>query len=234
MLDTTLPEPPNGQGEVLEWSASSYRRTVGILAAVTVALVGLRYFGQIGEVGLQNDRIHWWMYVLYLGLAGTSVHYFGHPVLSAGATWVQQGRNWVDTHDLVRVTVGYRGRRRRVLHFEDGSGRRIRSYPYGEARAHQKMWALVHDGILHSVGSGRCDISSEARRLLDIPRDVVANEKSIRRTNVEFVWTGLLMVFLGGFAVFLGVQSSRILPILGGAAVVVVFGWLTYRVTRRM
>ncbi|MDJ0396025.1 hypothetical protein QMK17_22135 [Rhodococcus sp. G-MC3] len=157
-----------------------------------------------------------------------------HPVLSAGERWVQQGRHWVDTYDLVRISVGRRGRRRRVLHFEDGSGRRIRAYPYKEARsANPNMWKLVLAGIMDSAASGRCDPSTEAVRLLDIPRELVINEDSVRRADREFVSTGLVVIALGLFVVFLGIDSSRMLWTAGGAATVVVFGFLTYRVIRR-
>ncbi|WP_072804369.1 hypothetical protein [Rhodococcoides yunnanense] len=232
MAGLGAPEPPNGMGETLEWQRGS---TVGVAALVVVGTV---VFFVVGHRGRPAPSVYsWQVWIGYAIVIAALVYSTWHPALSAGAGWVQMGARWVETRELTTLSVSRRGRKRYFLHFQDASGRRIRGYPLGAARNNPAMWNLVRAGIVESVASGQCDILPEARRILDIPLGLVANETSKRRETSEQFLACLTAAAFGVFVVVVGIDSgvdaSSIQWILGGSILALGSGWLAYGSARR-
>jgi hypothetical protein len=227
MIGTSALQPPDGQGEVLESTRSST-----VVVAVLAVLGTFALFLVERRKGVVFESNSWLLWAVYAAFVVVLIHALWHPPLSAGAAWTQMGNRWVETHRLVRIRISTRGRRRYFLSFEDSSGRRIRGYPLAAARSNPAMWELVRSGILHSVTSGECDITTRARQVLDIPRELVTNEASVRRDRSEGTWAAASVTAFGVILVVIGIDASRISWTVVGAVVALLFGWLTYRFAR--
>ncbi|MEV0947129.1 hypothetical protein [Rhodococcus sp. NPDC049939] len=158
------PPAPEGLGPTLEWSqfATGHRvQAAVIMPALCAAFVTVKEggFGWTGN----------WSYWLLMALTGTFFYWrTGCEWMAAGAVWVQDGPDWVNTYELVRIRFSVDGLRR-VLRIEDAEGRKIHSFGLRDVQSNPQMWNLVYNGILHSVASGNCDISRKARKVLQIP-----------------------------------------------------------------
>ncbi|MFC7449732.1 hypothetical protein [Rhodococcus daqingensis] len=115
----------------------------------------------------------WWWSWLVLGLWLAHGWWFSRHGnwLAAGAVWVQQDKNWVNTYELTKIRFTVSGLNR-VLKLTDSSGRNIYGLVIRDVQSNQPMWDLVYNGILHSVASGDCDISDKARSVLKVPADL--------------------------------------------------------------
>ncbi|WP_232320310.1 hypothetical protein [Rhodococcus sp. WMMA185] len=115
------------------------------------------------------DWVGDWVPWIWMALISAFMYWrTGCEWMAAGSVWVQDGPDWINTYELVRIRFSVDGLRR-VLRIEDSEGRKIHSFGLRNAQSNPLMWDLVYNGILHSVASGNCDISNKARKVLQIP-----------------------------------------------------------------
>lgn len=109
-------------------------------------------------------------WVLSFGAGWLIYKIFSNVWLAAGATWLQNGRYWVDVYQLTEVKIGAAGVNQ-VLRLKDSAGREIRSLKLRDVQRNQALWDLAYNGIRHSVATGGASPSQGTRRILQLPVD---------------------------------------------------------------
>lgn len=163
------PPAPEGCGPVLEW----FQPAVGSMA-VSVGLVtsGLLLVGVILFAGFHSLLQPQAVPVLVGGGVLSAAMVVGDSLLprglinnvrvSAGADWLAVPSGWVDTYELDAVAV--QGTLVPDVVLTDSAGRMIQ-ISVADLQANQRLWDLVHNGLLHSDTQGAV-ISDDARTWL--------------------------------------------------------------------
>ncbi len=162
----TAPAPPEGQGPPLAWFESSHR---GAVIGATGILISM----MLGVTLLQGFSIEWMRYWQpWLALLIVTASFYGfrrRTQVSAGSEWLQrQGGRWVRTYELTRVTAHSRISSIH-LHLVDQDGRRVR-ISNRDIQENDRVWDLVHKGIVHSVIAGGAETNGLLHRAFNIPR----------------------------------------------------------------
>ncbi|QGK69125.1 hypothetical protein GIY23_05870 [Allosaccharopolyspora coralli] len=139
---------PEDRGPALELHIQDKRAVLlGALIVVGIIIVG---------ASLQRGGFEWMSDPIMLGIvavAGIIMAASGWGVrLTAGNDWLHVKRKWVDTHrlksvHLYGVVLGW------TLVLEDAEQRKVRVY-IGTLEANRELWALVYNGLAHSVSAG--------------------------------------------------------------------------------
>lgn len=181
--------PPHGRGPALEVHGNAWwlaPASAAALCALTMVI-----FSLMGEGGSwAKDPFAWGLlavlFVVTL-LREWSVR------LVAGADWLRVNRQWVDTYQLSRITLrgvwfGW------MLRLRDADGRRVRTY-ITDLEANPKLWALVHNGLAHSVRSG-AEVNNLAAGMLRLRPGLDSVRDQIRRPKIpdRTAWTFLLII----------------------------------------
>lgn len=119
-----IPEPPPGQGSVLEYFQLSKKGAIspGIFAMGLLILYGSAKLHGFGWLIKFRD---WPLWLIVISMF--PLYYFSLRAnrISAGAEWFQYGKKWVRTYELARISLEPSGPK---LMFElvDRSGRNVR------------------------------------------------------------------------------------------------------------
>lgn len=130
------------------------------------ALLILAALGTLGQGGF--GWVHeWWVWLILILDGGAMYRACIIDWQAAGAAWVQDGKAWVNTYELVRVKYSADGQNR-VLQLEDAGGG---SCPRSSSATWRRtrrcgIWSTT---ILHSIASGNCEVSPKTRKILKIP-----------------------------------------------------------------
>lgn len=157
---------PPGQGPVLEHYRPSNRTALGVgivWACIMFAYMSLRLRG----LSWTTDPHLWsvWLIVLcaipvlYLALRKDRV--------AAGAFWLKNGKQWVRTYELAKISLKPSGMNL-MLQLIDHGGRKVR-IRWNLIQENRALWDLVYNGILHSVCLGHAQADAGARRHLKLP-----------------------------------------------------------------
>lgn len=159
-----VPQPPDGQGPVLEWhykSRESQLLQFAIMAAIAVVFV------TILDGGFGWIRV-WYLWVIVIAgsllvlLAARTQRY------SSGADWFMHRKDFVRTYELTSIKF--------IKDFGDGDIE-LDDRHGGGVRAsltavwdNPDLWDLVYNGIRHSVADGAQvnDLAVERLRLFDV------------------------------------------------------------------
>ncbi len=164
---------PADLGPALEWDAgTSAIAPWKIVAACFVVFAVLGVLNTRGFDWLTDLRSFWWMWLVFAAICAFLVWRLKSDLLAAGAVWVQSEKVWIRTYELASIDVGATGHRR-ALHLADADGRSIYGLTIIDAQSNPLMWNLIYNGILHSVASGRCEISERAQAVLEIPSALI-------------------------------------------------------------
>ncbi|MER5392697.1 hypothetical protein [Saccharopolyspora sp. NPDC002686] len=139
---------PDGRGPALDVFIQD-RRTVllGSLIVMGVIVIG---------ASLQRGSFEWMSDPVMLGIVGVAglimVLRGWSTRLTAGSDWLRVNRKWIDTYKITNihlygVIVGW------TLVLQDENGRKVRTY-LGSLEANRELWALVYNGLAHSVRTG--------------------------------------------------------------------------------
>ncbi|MGH3491679.1 MAG: hypothetical protein ACRDRL_08625, partial [Sciscionella sp.] len=154
---------PSDRGPIFEWSQESPRGALNgglIMALILAAFLSLKYGGFIWVT-------IWWWWLIIVGFSLLVARAFSNVWLAAGASWVQYGKEWVDTYTLTDVKIGAAGVNQ-MLRLTDFAGRKI-SLKLRQTQRNPALWDLVYNGILHSVVTGQADPPKGTRRILKLP-----------------------------------------------------------------
>ncbi|GAB3692636.1 hypothetical protein GCM10027597_49770 [Saccharopolyspora tripterygii] len=134
--------------------------------------------------------------------------------LTAGADWLRVNRHWVNTYDLaeIRLSGAIRGW---TLHLTDRDGHKVRTY-IATIETNRKLWALVYNGMSHSVHNG-AKINNLAAGILRLRPGFEELRTEAHRPTIpdRVAWTFLFLIV----AVFAAVYVFR--PDLLGPALAV-------------
>lgn len=141
-------QTPDERGPALDVFIQDKRTVLlGSLIVMGVIIIG---------ASLQRGSFEWMSDPVMLGivgLAGLIMLVSGWNVhLTAGADWLRVNRKWVDTYRITKIHLyGIVFGWTLVLH--DADGRKVRVY-IGSLEANRELWALVYNGLAHSVRAG--------------------------------------------------------------------------------
>lgn len=158
------PDPPPGEGPVLEYFKRSRRESL------TYALIGagiLALGGTLISRGL--DWIDDWFY--WALILATALLFFALgriEVFAAGAQWFKFRKKWVRTYELTEVKVKARAAGQLLLVLTDRHNHRVTA-PLNTLIQNRELWDLVYNGILHSVHKNHVQTNRSARKLLKLP-----------------------------------------------------------------
>ncbi|MEW2501499.1 hypothetical protein AB0878_13555 [Amycolatopsis sp. NPDC047767] len=98
------PPTPDGRGPALEWRQETPKSALwaGVVTALIVLGLPTANSGGVGRVQKPGLAFFW---VLALGGGWLIYKIFSNVWLAAGATWLQNGRYWVDLYHLTEVAV---------------------------------------------------------------------------------------------------------------------------------
>ncbi|MER6990993.1 hypothetical protein ABT337_17790 [Saccharopolyspora hirsuta] len=87
--------------------------------------------------------------------------------LVAGADWLRVNRRWIDTYrikdiKLYGIIAGW------TLRLEDTEGRKVRVY-IGTLETNRELWALVYNGLAHSIKEG-ATVNALAANMIELRR----------------------------------------------------------------
>lgn len=158
------PSPPPGQGPVLVWFRTS-RREVARIAVLTPALMAV--FLTLRSASLDWVGSWWaWLFVIP-PLFGYGWINHGRSY-AAGASWLAIGpRSWVRTHELVEARVVPGGLTHNLV-LTDSGGRRV-SASMPSLQVKPELWALVYQGMRHSVRVRQVRTNTLTRAMLRVP-----------------------------------------------------------------
>lgn len=173
------PEPPIGQGPVLESLPST--RGDALAVSVVVGLICVVYLSlRDGGFGWMASLTLW--IVVLLGAVLMYVVVRRDPPLAVGADWLLAG-DWVDLYQLTKIRLTVSGATHRLI-LQDSTGRRVR--PFLLYLQHdQPLWDIVYNGVLHSVYSHPVETNRNARIKLQLPPWVEEGNEVARRSNEE-------------------------------------------------
>lgn len=158
------PPPPEGRGILLEWRQETPKSAFWAGGVLAVLMAGLPTVNS-GSFGWM---IHWWWYwflVLFAFWIGYGI--FSNMWIAAGATWLQNGKRWVDLYRLTDVNIKAAGANH-MLRLKDGVGREV-SVKLDAVQRNQDLWDLVYNGILHAVVTGQANPPGGSRTILKLP-----------------------------------------------------------------
>ena len=226
------PPVPESEGPVLEWVQDTVWDQwkavffgFALVAALAFANTGWGWLTDLSDPGVQ---VIWAFFPIFGAVMWrlSRSHW-----CAAGASWVQHGKNWVSTYELTSIDFGIDGVKR-VLRVADSSGREIRSLSLRDVQVNAKLWDLTYNGILHSLHSGKCEISPRALAVLKLENTVPASAVPARVRRPYFAigfWIGAIA--LASFLIYSFVSDSdapsQMLPI--GVFIVVLALWASRR-----
>ena len=222
-------KPPEGRGPALEARDDQRFQVVGG-SAILVVIVGIAFTFTHGDLTWMQDPVPWGL--LAILLVFTVARDWNNTRLTAGADWLRVNRKWVDTYELADIHLSgtLRGW---TLQLTDGCGRRVRTY-IANIETNRELWALVYNGIVHSVANG-ATINNVAAAMLKLRpgsarvRDEVHHPKIPDRT----FWTILLVVAMVFGAIYL-FRPELLGPALGIFAVIVLIAFAVIGVLLRI
>lgn len=161
------PPLPEGKGPMLEWRQETPRSALWAGVVTALIVLGLPTANSWSFAWMLKPS---WAFFWVLSLGGGWLMYkiFSNVWLAAGATWLQNGRYWVDVYQLTEIKVKAAGVNQ-MLRLKDSVGREIGSLKLGDVQRNQALWDLVYNGILHSVASGAATPSKGTREILKLP-----------------------------------------------------------------
>lgn len=207
----TAGKPPADRGPALETLGHQRLQMLGGFA-ILVVLVGVAFTWIHGDLTWMQDPVPWGLIGLLVVFA--VVRDWNNTQLTAGADWLRVNRRWVDTYDLaeIRLSGAIRGW---TLHLADREGREVRAY-IATVETNRKLWALVYNGMAHSVHNG-AEINNLAAGILRLRPGFEELRAEAHRPAIpdRVAWTFLLLIA----AVFVAVYIFR--PDLLGPALAV-------------
>jgi hypothetical protein len=158
------PEPPPGEGPVLEYFKRSHRESLlyALAGAVILAVGGTIISRGLSWIG------HWFYWALILATALTFFVLGQVEVFAAGAQWFKFKKKWVRTYELTEVKLKARGPGWWHLVLADRHNHRV-TVPLNNLVQNRELWDLVYNGILHSVHKNQVTTNRAARKLLRLP-----------------------------------------------------------------
>lgn len=141
-------DPPPGRGPILETHRVKRRHVAGGTAVLCLLLTAYAQFAT--DLVWYRDPVFW---SIQAGIVGYMTLSGGwNTRLAAGSDWLRVRRSWVDTYRLTKITMrgpffGW------LLRMRDAEGRRVRIHPE-DVEANRELWALVYNGMVHSVAGG--------------------------------------------------------------------------------
>lgn len=163
------PPSPEERGPILEWRQETPRSAVWMGVVTALIILGLPTVNSWSVTWVLRPSLSFF-WILSLGGGWLIYKIFSNAWLAAGATWLQNGRYWVDVYQLTRVEVKASGVNQ-MLRLRDSAGREIGSLKLGDVQRNQDLWDLVYNGIRHSVAAGSANPSPGSRRILELPAD---------------------------------------------------------------
>ena len=110
-----------------------------------------------------------------------------------GADWLRVNRRWVDTYQLTHITLrgvwfGW------TLRLRDTDGRHLRT-SLSDLEANPQLWALVYNGVTHSVHHG-AEINNLAAGMLRLRPELEGRARQTIRPKIpdRAAWTLLLVI----------------------------------------
>ena len=148
---------------MLEWRQESHQSALvaGVALAVIGAIVPTANSGGVAWV----TSWHWWVFIALCALVGYGV--FSGTWIAAGATWLQNGKRWVNIYELTEIRIKASGTNH-MLRLTDSAGRTIGSLKLMAVQRNPKLWDLVYNGILHSVATGKATPPNGTRKILGL------------------------------------------------------------------
>lgn len=160
---SSVPQPPNGQGPVLEW----FRPTPGagltmglILSATMVAFFSWRDSG-IGWMSV------WWLWLFVLAGPVYFLATGRNLRISAGADWLAYGKTFLKTYELTKIHVTVGGAAHQLI-LEDAHGGRLEYVGIHDLQLNRELWDLVYLGLLHSTYENNADVNRMAKNYLGL------------------------------------------------------------------
>lgn len=154
-----VPQPPAGEGRVLEWCYfGDARNRVGLFVSIAVLTVGFVIVHVLTVSPGPYGRWVWltsWKFWVALVVVCLLYAWLGsRPKMSAGAAWLMFGKRFVRTYELTSVKVRksddwHEG----LLVLEDAGGHELSAQLY-KLRINHDLWDLVYNGIRTSVANG--------------------------------------------------------------------------------
>ncbi|WP_460957011.1 hypothetical protein [Parasphingorhabdus pacifica] len=180
---------PDGRGPVLEVQGNAWwlaPATAGFLSLVTM----IAFTVMDGGGDWAEEPFSWGLIgvvFVFTLLREWSVK------LVAGADWLRVNRRWVDTYRITHITLrgvwfGW------LLRLHDADGRRVRTY-ISDLETNAELWALVYNGMAHSVRNG-AKINNLAAGMLRLRPGFEALRHQTRRPTIpdRVAWTFLLVI----------------------------------------
>ncbi|WP_406692867.1 hypothetical protein REH65_14835 [Saccharopolyspora sp. ID03-671] len=226
-------KPPPEHGPALETLGHQRFHMLGGTGTLVV-LVGIAFTWIHGDLTWMQDPVPWGLIGLLIVFA--VVRDWNSTQLTAGADWLRVNRRWVDTYELVeiRLTGAIRGW---TLHLADREGRKARAY-IATIETNRKLWALVYNGMSHSVHNG-AQINNLAAGILRLRPGFEDLQAEAHRPKIpdRVAWTFLFLIVVAFVAVYL-LRPELLGPALAVFAVVVlvalaVFGVVVARTRKR-
>lgn len=147
-----VPQPPEGEGPVLEWDyadSRTYRWVFGVTAVLLMVFLSVKGALDSSDWLWYAD---WRMWLTVAILAGLMALTGRTMRISAGADWFMDRTAFIKTYELSSVTMGKSWDQGEVKFF-DRHGNRL-DVELGSLRLNGKLWDLVYNGIRHSVLNG--------------------------------------------------------------------------------
>ncbi|MFD0918186.1 hypothetical protein ACFQ16_00370 [Saccharopolyspora rosea] len=143
-----VPDPPEGQGPVLECYRES-KRSVWLSAPIPIVLLLVVFILDSGFEALT----YWFTWAILIPYFAFLVYKGRSDVLTAGADWVQFKGHWVRTYELISVKYAVRGQglSHEVVLTDRNGGIGI---PLRLIQSNPRLWDYVYLGIRHSVANG--------------------------------------------------------------------------------
>lgn len=232
-----VPDPekyssPEGLGPVMVRDQTTYRELIPLCAGVAVSFVLMGVVHNSGFGFLFTPSMKW-LWLLLAAIIGLIVWSFRSDTVAAGTQWVQWRKRWVSVYELARVDISDEsGHSVPLLTLVDSSDRKIVAKWTDISRV-PGVWDLVYNGILHSVASGNCDISPNARKMMVVPATLGrrgTKGASYRDHRVMMLGVCIVTLAVCGWYVWLafaeGFEPLLFVPALGMLGL---FVWATYR-----
>ncbi|WP_461156655.1 hypothetical protein [Saccharopolyspora tripterygii] len=204
-------KPPAERGPALETVGHQRLQMLGGFALL-VLVVGIAFTWIHGDLTWMQDPFPWGLIGLLIVFA--IVRDWNNTHLTAGADWLRVNRHWVNTYDLaeIRLSGAIRGW---TLHLTDRDGHKVRTY-IATIETNRKLWALVYNGMSHSVHNG-AKINNLAAGILRLRPGFEELRTEAHRPTIpdRVAWTFLFLIV----AVFAAVYVFR--PDLLGPALAV-------------
>ncbi|SFS55671.1 hypothetical protein [Saccharopolyspora flava] len=192
--------------------------------AIAVVLIAIAFTWIHGDLSWTHDPVPWGLISLFVLVA--VLRDWNHTQLTAGADWLRVNRRWVDTYDLaeIRLSGTLKGW---TLHLTDRRGREVRSY-IATVETNRQLWALVYNGMVHSVQNG-ASLNNFTTGMLRLRPDSERHRTANRPPMVpdRIAWTFLALV-VAVLAATYALRPDLLGPALATFAIVVLIALVAF------